>query len=177
MSTHVLVIRQESERVRGSFPDYPSLTVEAGSFAEALTLARQLLEEHLSVLPLDERVPTPRTLGEVLTELSGPVAAVEITVTESRSPAVRINITLPEDLLLAVDRAAEAHSLSRSRFLARAVEAVVAGDRHDGLHLPLNSDLLAAVDTAAQAHQMNRLPFLIRLIETAVSRSTHTTAK
>jgi len=173
MPTHVAVVRSENGSFSATFPDYPQVTVDAATAGEALDRSRDALEEHLATLPLDRRVATPATLPEVLAGLAGPAAAVEITVQPPRGPAVRVNITLPEDLLRAVDAAAQAHSMPRSRFLARAVEAVITGERHDGVRVPLDEDVLRAVDAAARAHDMNRLRFLARLIETGVTRTRH----
>jgi metal-responsive CopG/Arc/MetJ family transcriptional regulator len=43
-----------------------------------------------------------------------------ISLNPSSKRAVRVNVTLPEDVLVEIDRYAERHGLSRSGFLARA---------------------------------------------------------
>jgi hypothetical protein len=54
---------------------------------------------------------------------------VAILVPAPSRPArsIRINITLPADVLGDVDRYAEAHGLTRSGFLARAAKREIAG--------------------------------------------------
>jgi metal-responsive CopG/Arc/MetJ family transcriptional regulator len=42
---------------------------------------------------------------------------------------VRVNVTLPEDLLQAVDRYAEEHGFSRSGLLAKAARHLMGGPR------------------------------------------------
>jgi hypothetical protein len=173
MPTHIAIVRSEPGRFRARVPDYPTIVVEGDELGTVLEQTRQTLVDHLATLPVDERAGRPVPLQEVLADLAGPAAAVELTVPSPQAPAVRINITLPEDLLRAVDRAAEAHSMPRSRFLARAVEATITGERHGGVRIPLSEEVLRAVDDAARAHDVNRVPFLARLIETTVARTRH----
>jgi predicted RNase H-like HicB family nuclease len=173
MPTLVLVIRKDEDRIRASFPDYPTVVVDADTVDDVITRARDAVEEHLAALPVEERVPVPRTPADVLDEVSGPVIVKELTVVAPQGPTVRVNITIPEDLLQAVDRAAEAHGMSRSRLLAKSVEATITGRRHGGIVIPMSAQTLAAVDAAAAAHEMSRVAFLSRMVETVAGRTSH----
>ena len=173
MTTFAAVITCRDDRYHATFPDFSALAAEGDTVEQARASARNALEDHVAAVPIDELPAEPTPLDAVLAEATGVAIIVELAVTLPRSPSTRINITIPEDLLQAVDRAAEAHAMSRSRFLAKAVEAVVTGRRHSGVQIPLDSETLAAVDRAAEAHQMDRLPFLASLIRTTVTRSTH----
>ncbi|MDQ1307135.1 MAG: hypothetical protein QG671_2967 [Actinomycetota bacterium] len=176
MSGYTAVITRHDDRFHVVFPDVPGLSADGATVEDARAHASQALEDHLASIPVEERIRHSRTLDEILAETTGTAVVVELAVTAPRSPSVRINITIPEDLLRAVDRAAESHSMNRSRFLAKAVEAVVTGQRHQGVQVPLDDETLAAVDRAAEAHQMNRVPFLASLIRTTVARTKHTPA-
>jgi predicted RNase H-like HicB family nuclease/predicted DNA binding CopG/RHH family protein len=174
MTTYAAVIASRNGRYRVAFPDFADLGAEGDTVEQARTNAKNTLEDHLATVSIDDLPAEPKSLDTVLTEATGTAIVVELAVSPPKSPAVRINITIAEDLLAAVDRAAEAHSMSRSRFLANAVEAVVTGRRHNGIQIPLGDETLAAVDRAAEAHQMNRIPFLASLIRSTVTRTAHT---
>jgi hypothetical protein len=53
--------------------------------------------------------------------------AILVRAPDRHIKSVRINITLPADVLSEVDRYAEAHGLTRSGFLARAAKREMAG--------------------------------------------------
>jgi len=52
--------------------------------------------------------------------------AVLVAAPDRVAKAVRVNITLPEDILQAIDRHAEQHGLTRSGFLAVAAKKAMA---------------------------------------------------
>ena len=56
--------------------------------------------------------------------------AILVGVKTEAKRAVRVNITLPEDVLKAIDAFAEAHGLTRSGFLVRAAKHEI-GHAHD----------------------------------------------
>lgn len=172
MPTHIAVITRDAKNYKAVFPDFPDLEAESGSLDGLRTEAQGRLEEHLATAAYDEsHTRKALTLDEVAAQYSKKSTDIILLALSAQSPAskaVRINITIPENLLQAVDRSAEAHSMSRSRFLARAVEAVVTGKRHQGIQIPLRDEVLATLDKAAEAHKMNRIPFLTGLIEVSL---------
>jgi predicted RNase H-like HicB family nuclease len=173
VSTYAAVITHLDNSYRAVFPDFSDLTATGATVEDARTRARLVLEERLAAIPMEELPSEPRSLDGVLADATGAALVVELSAAPPKRPAVRINITIPEDLLQAVDRAADGHAMSRSRFLAKAVEAVVTGRRHQGIQIPIDDQTLVAVDRAAEAHQMNRVPFLTSLITSALADGAH----
>jgi metal-responsive CopG/Arc/MetJ family transcriptional regulator len=51
--------------------------------------------------------------------------AILVTVRTEARKAVRVNVTLSEDILAQIDRYAEAHGFTRSGFLAKAAQRVM----------------------------------------------------
>lgn len=108
-----------------SFPDYPGCISTGATVDEALLRGGQALALHIGGLSengLD--IPAPRSAEDILADprfdedrRDAVVAAVPI---DLPGRAVRINITMDESLLSAVDRAARATGSSRSGFLAEA---------------------------------------------------------
>ena len=83
---------------------------------DALATWLELSAEH------GDAIPEPDSLGTVPDWLAGiDIAAHFLVRAETSSRAVRVNITLPEDLLKAIDRYAERHGFSRSGVLAQAI--------------------------------------------------------
>ena len=75
----------------------------------------------------DEPIFEPSTLEAVMTDpVSRDGVAILVAAPAKSAKAVRINITLPEDVLQAIDRHAEANGLSRSGFLAVAARKALA---------------------------------------------------
>jgi hypothetical protein len=107
------------------FPDLPDRTVTAASVHEVRERARHLLAEQLRDAPDLFRDDPPTPLDEAFGQVRYPEVILEISVPVPRRPVVRINITMREDLLEMVDRAAQAQDLSRSRFLSRSVESTM----------------------------------------------------
>ena len=68
---------------------------------------------------MHEQIPAPSSLEEIMSS-SENCSAIAFLVEVSSHHTVRINITLPEDVLSIVDRRARRLNLSRSVFLAEA---------------------------------------------------------
>lgn len=168
MPTYIALITPATSGYQAAFPDFPGLEARGASLDAARIEAEGMLEDHLATAFDQESLPQPSTLEQAASKAPSGAALLAVTVTGPKSRAVSINITIPETLLAAIDRAAGAHKMSRSRYLAKAVEAGVTGRRHSGVEIPLNDEVLAAVDKAAEAHEMNRLAFLSGVIEVAV---------
>lgn len=168
MTNFITVITRNGSDYLANFPDFPTLTANGSSLEEVRLEAQGALEEHLATTYEEGKQLVALSLDEVAPKAPPGAVLLALCVSAPKSRAVRINITIAEDLLQAVDRAAAAHSMSRSRFLANAVEAVVTGRRHGGIQIPLSDTVLAAVDQAASAHNMNRTTFLAGIIEVGV---------
>ena len=68
-----------------------------------------------------EAIPEPSSLESIIADAESR-SAVAILVRCALPPqkTVRVNITLPDDVLSAIDRYAESHGYSRSGFIAKA---------------------------------------------------------
>jgi HicB-like antitoxin of HicAB toxin-antitoxin system len=84
-------------------------------------MAEEALALHIEAIEQDgEAIPEPSSLESAMADAWNRSAVLVLV----RSPApktVRINITLPEDVLSAIDRYAS-HGFSRSRFIAKAAK-------------------------------------------------------
>jgi predicted DNA binding CopG/RHH family protein len=168
MPTYIAIITPAAPGYQAAFVDFPGLEARGASLDAVRIEAEGLLEDHLATVFGQDALPQASTLEQAASKAPAGATLLAVAVTAPKSRAVRINITIPENLLAAVDRSAGAHGVSRSRYLAKAVEASVTGRRHSGVEIPLNEEVLAAVDKAAEAHEMNRLAFLSGVIEVAV---------
>jgi predicted RNase H-like HicB family nuclease len=105
-----------------SFPDFPGCVTAGATLEEARREAAEALALHIKGMAEDgEPMPEPSPLDRVMTERENRDAvAFLVAAPAAQARSVRVNITLPEDVLAAVDRAAGRQGLSRSAFLARA---------------------------------------------------------
>ena len=124
--THVIaLIHEEAGSFGISFPDFPGCISTADTLDEAVQRGAQALAFHIEGMIEDgETTPQPRSLAVLkaapdFTEdfADAVVAAVPI---ELPGKAVRVNITMDEHLLQAVDRAAAVTGATRSGYLAEA---------------------------------------------------------
>ncbi|MEQ1652413.1 MAG: type II toxin-antitoxin system HicB family antitoxin [Hyphomicrobium sp.] len=111
-----------------SFPDLPGCVTAGKTLDEARAFATEALALHLEGLAEDEEVvPEPSGIEAIMAERQNRDAiAFLVEAPKSVSKSVRINITLPADVLDEIDQYAEAQGLSRSGFLARAAKREMA---------------------------------------------------
>ena len=108
-----------------SFPDFPGC-ISGGSTAEdAIRKGSEALTFHVGGMEEDgDRLPALRSLSELQADpefaAASAGAVVALIAFELPSKAVRINVSLDENLLGAIDAAAKAAGMSRSSFLAEA---------------------------------------------------------
>jgi predicted RNase H-like HicB family nuclease len=130
MRHYIALIHKDSDSDFGvSFPDFPGCVTAGATLDEAREMAEQALAFHIEGLEQDgEAFPEASTLETVMADAKNR-GGVAILVPAPSRPArsIRINITLPADVLGDVDRYAEAHGLTRSGFLARAAKREIAG--------------------------------------------------
>ncbi|WP_044563670.1 type II toxin-antitoxin system HicB family antitoxin [Azospirillum sp. B4] len=119
MATYIALIHKDAESDYGvSFPDLPGCVTAGSTMDEALDMAAEALALHLRGMREDnEAIPEPSGLESIraLADSSAVVAAIR-----ARNESVkttRINISIPEDVLMEVDAYAEAHGYSRSGLL------------------------------------------------------------
>ena len=123
MRSYIALIHKESDSDFGvSFPDLPGCISAGETLDEAYRMAAEALTLHLQGMAEDgEAIPEPSRLEDIMADpdnRDGVAVLVEAPKVASR--AVRVNITLPDDLLSEIDTYAESHGFNRSGFLARA---------------------------------------------------------
>ncbi len=129
MSDHVIALVHDADGSYGiSFPDFPGVVSGGNSLDEALVRGAATLAFHIAGMVEDgDDLPVIRSIEELRKDRQfrndaegAIIAAVQI---DLPGKAIRVNITLDERLLAAIDRAAEASGESRSGFLAAAARA------------------------------------------------------
>ena len=118
-----------------SFPDFPGVASGGRTLDEAIARGRETLAFHVAgLIEDDETVPAVRTLEELRADREVAremrdmkrVCLVEVPVELPGKP-VRVNISIEDRLLDAVDRAAKSRGQSRSAFLAEAAREKIKG--------------------------------------------------
>ena len=125
MRQYIALIHKDAESEFGvSFPDLPGCVTAGATLDEARDLAAEALAFHLEGLTEDgEAIPEPSTLESVMTDADNKDGvAILVAAPAQVVKAVRINVTLPEDLLVSVDSYASANGYTRSGFLALAAK-------------------------------------------------------
>jgi predicted RNase H-like HicB family nuclease len=112
-----------------SFPDFPGVITAGTTLDDARAMAEEALAFHVEGLMEDgEPIPEPSTLEEIMSHpdnRSG--VAILVSLKTEPSKAVRVNVTLPADVLEQIDRYAEAHGFTRSGLLTQAAKKLMTG--------------------------------------------------
>ncbi len=118
---YIALIHKEEDSDYGvSFPDFPGCVSAGETLEQAKTMAQEALINHINLLrEMHEQIPAPSALEEIMSCLENR-SAIAFLVEVPSHHTVRINITLPEDVLSIVDQRARRLNLSRSAFLAEA---------------------------------------------------------
>lgn len=133
MSSFVYALIHEEDGAYGiSFPDFPGCVSGGSSLDEALARGREALAFHVEGMIEDgDLLPVPRRLDELkidptfIEDADG--AAIVAVPLELPGRAVRVNVSIEERLLEAIDRAAHAAGQSRSAFLTEAARTRIKG--------------------------------------------------
>jgi predicted RNase H-like HicB family nuclease len=108
-----------------SFPDFPGAVSTGRGEEEAIRKGAEVLTFHVAGMVEDgDPLPMLRSLAELKRDRTFRTAAKDAVVAlvpfDMPGKSVRLNISMDENLLNAVDRAAQAAGQSRSAFLAEA---------------------------------------------------------
>lgn len=132
MAQYIGLIHKQADSDFGvSFPDFPGVATAGKTLDDARAMAEEALAFHIEGLVADgEAIPEASRLEGVMaqSENRDGVAILVAVKTDARK-VVRVNVTLPEDVLEQIDRYAEAHGLSRSGFLTQAAKRVMNEER------------------------------------------------
>jgi len=111
---------------------FPIFLITAGvDLDEARAMAEEALVLHLEGMAEDgEAVPEPSSLEAIMADPENrDGVAVLVPAPQQTVKTVRVNVTVPEDVLAEIDRYAEGHGFTRSGFLVRAAREAIAEDR------------------------------------------------
>ena len=129
MRQYIALIHKEADSDYGiSFPDLPGLITAGKTLDEARDMGTEALALHLEGLSEDgEAAPGPSSLEEIMKDAQNKDGvAVLIAVPAAEVKSVRINVTMPADVLDQIDKYAEREGFTRSGFLAQAAKKAMA---------------------------------------------------
>jgi predicted RNase H-like HicB family nuclease len=128
MQYYIGIIHKDPDSDYGvSFPDFPGCISAGLTLQDALFMGSEALTGHMGLMVDEgEAIPEPSTMEAILADPDNRDGVpVLIPAPTLSSKAVRVNITIPEDTLVAIDRYAEAHGFTRSGFLTQAAKRVI----------------------------------------------------
>lgn len=128
MRQFIGLIHKENDSDFGvSFPDFPGVVTAGTDLDDARAMAEEALAMHIEGLVEDgEAIPEASSLSKVMATIENrDGVAILVAVKTDVHKAVRVNVTLPADVLDQIDSYAEEHGLTRSGFLARAATSVM----------------------------------------------------
>lgn len=129
MATYIAFLRQDKDTDFGvDFPDFPGCITVGKTLEEAHKRASKALKFHIKGMLEDgDPIPEPSSLDDILADPAN-AGAVPFLVTVPETRAKRINVTLPESELEAIDAYARRHNMSRSAFLLEAAKRAMISD-------------------------------------------------
>ena len=119
MTAYIGLLRKDPRSDYGvDFPDFPGCVTTGRTLEEARRMAVEALAFHVDGMREDgEPVPRPSSMDVIMADRHNRNAiAFLVDVPERSRRAVRINVSLPEDIVQSIDRVAA----NRSRFIADA---------------------------------------------------------
>jgi predicted RNase H-like HicB family nuclease len=125
MRHYIALIHKDDGSAYGvSFPDLPGVISAGATLDEARQMAAEALALHIEGMADEgEPIPEPASLEAIMDVAENRDAvAVLIPIAEGSSRVVRVNITLPQDVLEQIDAYAEQRGFTRSGFLAAAAK-------------------------------------------------------
>lgn len=123
---YTAILEKDADGFSVYFPDIPGCTSAGATMQEAAANAHEALYAHLTLgLEHGEDIPAPRALDDIPVDPEAPEAARVLVRFDAPEKSVRVNITLPENLLRQVDSYAQTHGFTRSGLLAQAVRGHV----------------------------------------------------
>lgn len=132
MRHYIGLIHKDADSDFGvSFPDFPGVITAGADLDDARRLAEEALALHVEGMVEDgEAIPEPSSLEAVMADPDNrDGVAILVSLAPRSTRAVRVNVTLPEDVLAEIDAHAAAHGFTRSGFLTRAARRALEADR------------------------------------------------
>lgn len=127
MANYVGIIHKEPDSDYGvSFPDFPGCVTAGIDLDDARAMAEEALAFHVEGMIEDgEPIPEPSSLEKVMLDPIAREGVAILVPLKIDAKAVRVNITVPEDMLREIDGYAERHGYTRSGFLVAAARKVI----------------------------------------------------
>jgi predicted RNase H-like HicB family nuclease len=119
MTAYIALLRKDQRSDYGvDFPDFPGCITAGRTLEEARRMAEEALAFHVDGMRQDgEPIPPPSPMDVIMTDRRNRNAVAFLVDLPAQSRrAVRINVSLPEDVVQSIDRV----SANRSGFLAEA---------------------------------------------------------
>ena len=129
MGTYIALLRKEEDSDFGvDFPDFPGCITVGKTLEEAHRRALEALRFHINGMLEDgDPIPEPTALEKIVIDPAN-VGAVPFLVTVPDTKTKRVNITIPENELDAIDAYARRHNMSRSAFLLDAAKRAMTAE-------------------------------------------------
>lgn len=131
MTQYVALIHKDvSSDFSVSFPDFPGCVTAGQTLEQARLMAEEALALHIEGMVEDnETIPLPSSLDEIMKVRESKDAVAFLVDAKITERAIRINVSIPEKELKAIDAYAQSRGLSRSGLLLKATKLAIAEDR------------------------------------------------
>jgi predicted RNase H-like HicB family nuclease len=146
---YLAVIERAAEGYGVFFPDLPGCTSGGATLEEAAVNAEEALRGHVEIAVEEgQTLPAPSGLDDVQVDPDVDEAARLLVRVDMPGAAVRVNITVPDDVLASVDRHVEQQGFTRSGFFVQAAQEKMRRERSPyvmgptvaGVGIPLRAD-------------------------------------
>jgi predicted RNase H-like HicB family nuclease len=132
MTIYFGLLRKDPDSDFGiDFPDFPGCVTAGSTLQEAREMAAEALQFHIEGM-LEEGlpIPPPSAFDAIMADPENAEAIpFPVKVPGRRPRAVRVNVTIPEPDLEAIDKHAQRIGLTRSAFLAWAAKRAMQRER------------------------------------------------
>ena len=129
MANYIAVVHKDPKSDFGvSFPDFPGCITAGSTIDEAKDMAHDALSLHIKGMLEDgDSIPAPSKLEDIMDDPdnSDAAAIIVVSVSDVKPRSVRVNITVPEDMLRKIDSVAKKRGMSRSSFLVHAAQNAI----------------------------------------------------
>jgi predicted RNase H-like HicB family nuclease len=134
---YLALIFRDDEGYGFTLPDVPGFTAYAptDSLDHAVAVARGVLADHLAALvDAGHPIPSARAPEQLIADpdlredIGGAVATMLLPAVLPAGRTLRVNITIDENMLGLIDRAASERKLTRSAFIAEAARRFAVGE-------------------------------------------------
>ena len=130
MRYYIALVHKDRDSDFGvSFPDFPGCVTAGATLDEAASMAVEALAGHIECMVEDgEAVPEPSNIEAIMAEPDNRDGIpILVPAPAAKGRAVRLSITLPEDVLRQIDAFAERGGYTRSGLLAHAAKKLTGG--------------------------------------------------